>query len=893
MKKAIRPIVLAFCLVLCLFALSSCIDISTTPSEVSFYLNGELLETVAPDASGQVVAPTVTAEAGYRVEGWFSDAACTKKYTGGRTAYARTIALTYKLTYALDGGKTNNPLTFTVETDTFVLRAPTKEGYTFTGWLTAESETPALDYIVPKGTIGDISLRATWSPTVYRITYDLDGGTGDNPDTYTVESDTFSLSHPKKTGYLFYGWEIGGNITKEYTVEKGSTGDITARAVWYTGEAVFSYTSEPSGILLSSDTQAGGVKSGTNVTVSAPVYSDGYVFVGWTCGGRRFSESPSVTFRMGDSHMSLTAVYERREVSAYDKATGKALVLKTSHASVPTAVYGGNARILSDATYASGSATLSADYLSALPLGEYRYYVADADGGAWFFVCVTDSRKGATDLRINYDTNAFPNAAVTFTCTCGTGHTYSLDGGAEIPCESGDVLTGYNKAASHTLTLICGNGSRKTTSRDGYDVRAEKMYTSSFTYGGRTYDYVMESEDEYVAFIAYVILVRGVEDYTGNMAASLSYNFWVEGDLLSSFTDETAYKNLTFLAFHKQSFPMGPSMQSSYSPAVPEARTVKITYSNGLNSRVSKQEKSVATAAVGRIPVSDRGADFTDFPIEQSPELTVRTLYELETLPNGYRPVFADDAKDASDVYAVAKNILRTIIGTSMNDYQKVEAIYLWLGTYITYDKVAFSAGTEASSYRAFTVYGALVDRLAVCDGFASAFRLLCQIEGIECEEYIGRSDPGNAASGHAWNKYRIGGAVYAADATWGRVGEGDSINVTLYYCMMDEERLMSSGHYENATTADRFTEKVADGKTNAYEMVSVSVTFGYDFDISSAEEFCAVIKYMKDNGISTAEVLISEGDLSAYTALAANLLRCGIRTSYIEKYGVCFLTVS
>nr|WP_247601853.1 hypothetical protein [Cellulomonas denverensis] len=69
----------------------------------------------------------------------------------------------------------------------------------------------------------------------YSITYQLDGGVLDSPnrDSYTIE-DTFTLTNPAKTGYLFDGW-TGTDLaapTETVTVPTGSVGDRTYQATW-------------------------------------------------------------------------------------------------------------------------------------------------------------------------------------------------------------------------------------------------------------------------------------------------------------------------------------------------------------------------------------------------------------------------------------------------------------------------------------------------------------------------------------------------------------------------------------------------------------------------------------------------------------------------------------
>ena len=71
--------------------------------------------------------------------------------------------MAYGIMYQLDGGTNSpdNPVTYTVE-DTFPLKAPTKQGYAFTGW-TSDGETePKLAVTIPVGTTGGLVFTAHW-----------------------------------------------------------------------------------------------------------------------------------------------------------------------------------------------------------------------------------------------------------------------------------------------------------------------------------------------------------------------------------------------------------------------------------------------------------------------------------------------------------------------------------------------------------------------------------------------------------------------------------------------------------------------------------------------------------------------------------------------------------
>jgi|GEM_PF-7128089 len=72
-----------------------------------------------------------------------------------------------------------------------------------------------------------------------------------------------------------------------------------------------------------------------------------------------------------------------------------------------------------------------------------------------------------------------------------------------------------------------------------------------------------------------------------------------------------------------------------------------------------------------------------------------------------------------------------------------------------------------SESERAHTASGALVDRLAVCDGYSDAYMLLCRMAGIRCVRISGTASSENGAGEHAWNRAYVNGAWQSVDVTW------------------------------------------------------------------------------------------------------------------------------
>ncbi|QHW31626.1 hypothetical protein GZH47_12755 [Paenibacillus rhizovicinus] len=124
------------------------------------------------------------------------------------------------------------------------------------------------------------------------------------------------------------------------------------------------------------------------------------------------------------------------------------------------------------------------------------------------------------------------------------------------------------------------------------------------------------------------------------------------------------------------------------------------------------------------------------------------------------KPVVIEDTR-AKTVDQMARQILAAIIKPGMSDYERELAIHDYLVLHTAYDYDNFRKGTvPADSY---TMYGLLVNGIAVCQGYAYTAQLLLRMAGIET--YYVRGTAGGGP--HAWNKVKIDGAYYDLDVTW------------------------------------------------------------------------------------------------------------------------------
>ena len=190
---------------------------------------------------------------------------------------------------ALDG-KTLIPLSYNVNVGTNRITASTAKAFPGETVTVSPAEGYNLTSVNVNGTAitgntftmpaNDVTVTATTSLITYTITYDLDGGTVSTANTaaYTIETATFTLNNPTKTGYTFAGWSsfAGGVKVVNYTIKQGSTGDKTLIANW----TVNQYT-------LTFDTQGGSEISAitqdydTAITAPADPTKADYEFKGW------------------------------------------------------------------------------------------------------------------------------------------------------------------------------------------------------------------------------------------------------------------------------------------------------------------------------------------------------------------------------------------------------------------------------------------------------------------------------------------------------------------------------------------------------------------------------------------------------------------------------------
>ncbi|MCD3245706.1 transglutaminase [Clostridium botulinum C] len=112
-----------------------------------------------------------------------------------------------------------------------------------------------------------------------------------------------------------------------------------------------------------------------------------------------------------------------------------------------------------------------------------------------------------------------------------------------------------------------------------------------------------------------------------------------------------------------------------------------------------------------------------------------------------------------------ANHIIKKIIKTNMNDYEKELAIHDYIVSNSRYDERLFLGNIPGESY---TDYGVLVKGVGVCESYAKAMYRLLNAAGIETLFVFGEAiNQSGITEAHAWNIVKLNGRYYQLDTTW------------------------------------------------------------------------------------------------------------------------------
>ena len=172
-----------------------------------------------------------------------------------------------------------------------------------------------------------------------------------------------------------------------------------------------------------------------------------------------------------------------------------------------------------------------------------------------------------------------------------------------------------------------------------------------------------------------------------------------------------------------------------------------------------------------------------------------------------FKFTYITSADNEAQVDAAVDALLAELNLWNSSDYDKIKGVYDWICTNVAYD-YELQGGLLA-----YSTYAALINRSAVCQGYAGLFYRLMLELGVDCRVITGEVDGG----AHAWNIVKLNGVYYNVDATFDAIYRQADMNYS-YFLVSDLN----------------FLDHVADSNYTSGEFVAAYPKAEYNYDDSN-----------------------------------------------------------
>jgi uncharacterized repeat protein (TIGR02543 family) len=205
---------------------------------------------------------------------------------GNKTFYAKWIPDSYSITYVLNDGTNDgaNPASYTIETPTISLVAPTKLYHDFGGWYVDPNFSGSAVTTIPNGSSGDKTFYAKWTLTNYYVIFNANGGSGSMASQAIPYNTSANLTANTftRTGYSFIGWNTLANglgtLYPNQALFKIGSVNVSLFAQWQKNTYTLTFNKN----LGTGDTVTQNLLYATSTPLTANTYTRiGYNFSGW------------------------------------------------------------------------------------------------------------------------------------------------------------------------------------------------------------------------------------------------------------------------------------------------------------------------------------------------------------------------------------------------------------------------------------------------------------------------------------------------------------------------------------------------------------------------------------------------------------------------------------
>ena len=155
-----------------------------------------------------------------------------------------------------------------------------------------------------------------------------------------------------------------------------------------------------------------------------------------------------------------------------------------------------------------------------------------------------------------------------------------------------------------------------------------------------------------------------------------------------------------------------------------------------------------------------------------------------------YTMTYHSSAAQEAEMDKAVDKLLGQLNVSGANNYGKLKAIYDYITSNVTYDH----DNLENDAYKLkHTAYAALINKTAVCQGYALLLYRLALELGVDCRLIAGTGKGEN----HGWNIAKIGDYYYNMDATW------DAGRSEYSYFLVSPKNFTDHKRWDEYSTAD------------------------------------------------------------------------------------------
>lgn len=261
----------------------------------------------------------------------------------------------------------------------------------------------------------------------------------------------------------------------------------------------------------------------------------------------------------------------------------------------------------------------------------------------------------------------------------------------------------------------------------------------------------------------------------------------------------------------------------------------------------------------------------------RNPSVQVRMEYPLQVTNN----LKNFDAKTNKTLL----QIINQNITTNMPDYKREAVLFQYVISHMTYSMTKSKGVNYVNATpMSHTMYGGLVNKVAVCDGYSKTLMYLLNAVGIPSKLVVGSSKDG---VGHAWNLVQIQGAYYHVDSTW---GDWDVSQIGGVYDFFNEtDDYMKRTHNWDANLYPRAVSE-------AYSMVNIPISLPSVYKVLNSSQLTTMLSNLSSQRPKMASVIFYQDsfykwDTEELTGRIVRSLGSGIRYNLERKYDCLIIT--